>query len=84
MESSRLSIRLNPDIKDLSQQAAEFRNQTVTEFVLGAALEAAIKAVAEQAQTELSNRDRDLFLKLLDAPPAPNSALRKAAATAEF
>lgn len=34
----------------------------------------------EQAATPLSDRDRDAFLSLLDDPPAPNEALRAAAA----
>ncbi len=34
----------------------------------------------EESATALSDRDRDLFLALLDNPPAPNKALRRAAA----
>jgi hypothetical protein len=34
----------------------------------------------EDSVTPLSDRDRDLFLALLDNPPAPNEALRRAAA----
>ena len=32
----------------------------------------------EEALTPLSDRDRDIFLSLLDNPPGPNEALRKA------
>ncbi|MFL5343140.1 MAG: DUF1778 domain-containing protein [Gemmataceae bacterium] len=32
---------------------------------------------AEEARTPLSDRDRDLFLKLLEHPPGPNAALKK-------
>jgi hypothetical protein len=32
----------------------------------------------EDALTPLSDRDRDIFLALLDNPPGPNEALRKA------
>ena len=35
---------------------------------------------AEECRTPLSDRDRDLFLKLLENPPEPNEALRKVAA----
>jgi uncharacterized protein (DUF1778 family) len=35
---------------------------------------------SEQSATPLSDRDRDAFLSLLDSPPAPNEALRAAAA----
>lgn len=80
MNGTRLDIRLKPDTKELIQQAAELRNQTVTQFVVTTLSEEAGKVVAEHTRTSLSDRDRDLFLKLLDAPPAPNKALRKAAA----
>ncbi len=35
---------------------------------------------AEERMTTLSDRDRDRFLHLLENPPAPNAALRKAIA----
>jgi uncharacterized protein (DUF1778 family) len=34
----------------------------------------------EESPLVLSDRDRDRFLELLDNPPKPNAALRKAAA----
>ena len=34
----------------------------------------------EESPLVLSNRDRDRFLEVLDNPPKPNAALRKAAA----
>ena len=34
----------------------------------------------EESMTPLSDRDRDLLLALLDAPPAANQALKRAAA----
>ncbi len=79
MNAKRLDIRLNAATKDLIQQAAELRSQTVTQFVVSALSEEAGKVLAEHRRTVLSNRDRDLFLKLLDTPPQPNKALRKAA-----
>lgn len=79
MNETRLEIRLKSDTKGLILQAAELRNQTITQFVVATLAEEAGKVVAEHERTVLSNRDRDLFLKLLDAPPRPNKALRKAA-----
>jgi hypothetical protein len=35
---------------------------------------------AEERMTTLSDRDRDRFLQLLEDPPEPNAALRKAMA----
>ena len=34
----------------------------------------------EEAAVPLSDRDRDLFLSMLEGPPAPNKAFRRAAA----
>lgn len=79
MNATRLDIRLKPDTKDLIQQAAELRNQTITQFVVATLAEEAGKVLAEHERTVLSNRDRDLFLKLLNVPPKPNKALKLAA-----
>jgi uncharacterized protein (DUF1778 family) len=35
---------------------------------------------AEESRTPLSDRDRDLFLKMLEHPAEPNEALKKAVA----
>ena len=81
MKATRLDIRLNPDTKELIQHAAALRNQTVSQFVVSTVSEAAGNVVAEHARRDLSDRDRDLFLRLLDNPPTPNAALRGAAET---
>lgn len=81
MNGTRLDIRLNPDTKELIQEAAMLRNQTVTQFVVSTLAESAGRVVAEHARAALSDLDRDLFLQLLDNAPAPNRALRKAAKT---
>ena len=36
----------------------------------------------EESASPLSDRDRDRFLRLLDSPPEPNDALKRAAARA--
>jgi uncharacterized protein (DUF1778 family) len=79
MSGTRLDIRLSPDTKKLIQEAAMLRNQTVTQFVVSTLAESAGRVVAEHARASLSDRDRDLFLHLLDDAPPPNQALRKAA-----
>jgi uncharacterized protein (DUF1778 family) len=79
MNGTRLDIRLNPDTKELIQEAAMLSNQTVTQFVVSTLAENASRVVAEHARAALSDRDRDLFLQLLDDAPPPNQALRNAA-----
>ena len=49
-------------------------------FVKTAAAKPLPDIVETHETRKLSNRDRDVFLALLDNPPAPNDALRSAAA----
>ncbi len=81
MDGTRLDVRLKPDTKALIQQAASLRNQSVTQFVIATLSEEAGKVLAAHNRTALSDRDRDRFLQLLDAPPKPNGALQQAAAS---
>lgn len=80
MGTTRLDIRMTPNTKALIRQAAELRQQSVTEFAVAALQQEAGRVVAESGRAPLSDRDRDRFLCLLDAPPAPNAALRRAVA----
>lgn len=68
---------------------ASFASSTVTveqisdtELRVRKALPAGDPEFAEETVRRLSDRDRDLFLSLLDNPPPPNDALRTAAARA--
>lgn len=79
MSNVRLVIRLPEEIKELIQEAAELRNQTVTQFILATVVAEAEKIIQRHQVTVLTDRDRDLFLQLLDDPPNPNRALKKAA-----
>jgi len=79
MNATRLDIRLKQDTKDLIQQAAELRSETLTQFVVTTLSEAAKEVISAHERAVLSNRDRDLFLNLLDNPPKPNNALKSAA-----
>lgn len=81
MSATRIDLRLNSEAKDLIRQAAELRNQTVTQFAVSNLTEAAGMVAAEHERRVLSDRDRDLFLKLLENLPAPNAKLRRAAAS---
>jgi len=77
---SRLNVRLNRKLKKLIQEAAALNGQTLTDFIVSTLSERARKIVQQEWLTMLSNRDRDIFLTMLDADTKPNSALRKAAA----
>lgn len=70
LKSQRLMARISADQKRLLQRAADIRGQTLTEFVISAAQEAATRAIVDQQVIELSVRDSQAFAEgLLDPPP---------------
>ncbi|HLG20233.1 MAG TPA: DUF1778 domain-containing protein [Bdellovibrionota bacterium] len=73
----RIDIRTRPEVKKTLQKAADLLGSDLSKFILASSVERARKILAEQEIIRLSNRDRDLFLKTLEAPPAPSPALQK-------
>ncbi len=73
---ARLDFRLATENKRLIEQAAIISGQTVSDFVLSNVLKTAHEVVEKHHTTVLSNRDRDLFLALLDTDDEPNEALK--------
>jgi uncharacterized protein (DUF1778 family) len=77
-QPARLDFRLSGDHKALIERAASAAGQTVTQFAIAALLKAANESIQQATLTELSTRDRDVFVKMLDETE-PNAALKKAA-----
>jgi len=80
--NARIEFRVSSAQKDEIERAAIVQNRSLTDFATTVLTETARKVLAEHSRHEhvqLSNRDRDRFLAMLDAPPAPNAALRRAA-----
>ena len=78
-QSARLDFRLSLQAKEKIEQAAVASGQTVSDFAVSTLLKSAEEILENQQQRQLSDRDRDLFLQLLDAASRPNAALRRAA-----
>lgn len=76
--SSRLDFRIAPENKQVIEKAALLNGQTVSDFAVSTLLKSAREVLEHHEQTKLSDRDRDLFLEMLDNPPAPSEALRQA------
>ncbi|MEQ1903944.1 MAG: DUF1778 domain-containing protein [Pirellulaceae bacterium] len=77
---ARLNFRLAPELKQTIEQAAAEMGLTVSDFAIAALVQSARKVLDESEHTRLSNRDRAIFLKMLDDQTAkPNAALKKAA-----
>lgn len=77
--TERLDFRITSENKRLIEQAAALSEQTVSDFVLSVTLPIAKEKLAESHLTKLSNKDRDLFLALLDDESEPNEALKRGA-----
>jgi uncharacterized protein (DUF1778 family) len=76
---SPLVFQLPPEAKEAVERAAVLANLTVADFAISAVVTTA-NEMLQQTRT-LSDRDRDLFLALLDEEQEPNDALRDAFAT---
>jgi len=76
----RLEARISPAQKALFKKAAALEGRTLTDFVISCVAQAAKRVVQENEVIKLSERDREIFVKALLNPGAPNKALRKAAA----
>ncbi len=72
----RLSIRTNPEQKELLRRAALSRNTDLSQFVLEASLASAQRVVADEAVLVLSGTDYRQLARAMDEAPTPNSALR--------
>ena len=79
---ARLNFRLPSDLKAIIEEAAATLGQSVSDFAVSTLVQSARSVLCEQSVTELTNRDRDIFVALLDdAEAKPNRALSDAAKT---
>ena len=72
-----LNMRIQPDLRDLIDQAAEVTGKNRTDFVLDAARRAAQDALLDRVHITLKPEAYAAFVQRLDAPPKPNEPLRK-------
>jgi uncharacterized protein (DUF1778 family) len=75
-----MNLRISPEAKSRIARAAALRRADLTSFVTQAALREADAVIAEAQRIELSERDYQKVLDLLQNPPAPNAKLRAALA----
>ena len=76
---ARLDFRLNRQVKEVIEQAAAVSGQSVSDFAVSALYRTAREVLEKEQTTRLSNRDRDVFLAVLDSDAQPNEALKRAA-----
>ncbi len=76
----RLEARVSPEQKALMQRAAALAGETLTQFVVSSAQRAAERRIQEHTTLFLTPLESRRFVEALLDPPAPNAALRAAAA----
>ena len=76
---ARLDFRLNSQVKEVIEQAAAVSGQSVSDFAVSALYRTAKEVLEREQTTRLSNRDRDVFLAMIDSDAKPNEALKRAA-----
>jgi uncharacterized protein (DUF1778 family) len=76
-----LNFRLPAEFKQTIELAAAELGQTVSDFAVSTLVRKARHVLREMSVTRLSNRDRDIFIAMLDdVESQPNERLLKAAA----
>jgi uncharacterized protein (DUF1778 family) len=79
----RLNVQLAPEQKELIEEAAARLGKSTSDFAVSTLVREARHVIHEDSVTHLTDRDRDLFIALLDDTGAePTEALR--AATTQF
>ena len=78
-KTERLEARIPGHVKAVLARAASLRGQSLTDFVVGSAAEAAHRVIRESVVLALSERDQVAFAKALLTRPAAVRALRTAA-----
>jgi uncharacterized protein (DUF1778 family) len=76
--TARLEARLPASVYATLKRAAELKGRSITDFVVSAAQEAALRAIEEEGVIRLSAEDQQRFAEALIHPPSPNAVLRRA------
>lgn len=76
--TARLEARLPADVHALLKRAAEVQGRTLTDFVVTAARDAAVRAIQETEIVGLSVEDQRLIAEGILNPPPAGEALRRA------
>ena len=77
-QTSRLEARLPASVYATLKRAAQLRGRSLTDFVVSAAHDAALRAIEEHSLLRVSAEDQQRFAEALINPPKPNTALQQA------
>lgn len=77
--TERVEARIAPEALELVRRAAEIEGRSVSDFVVGAAQEAARRTIEQAQIIRLAVEEQQRFADLLLAPPALPPAMARAA-----
>lgn len=77
-KDSRLDLRVTGEQKQLLERAAALKGVSVSAYTLFHVLPAAKQDIDSHERLILSNRDRDLFLSVMENPPELKGKLKQA------
>ena len=77
---ARVDFRLTRKAKAVIEEAAAFTGQSISDFAVSTLLEKAHQVLSAKRARSLSERDAQIFMKMLDSKKKPSRALREAAA----
>jgi len=77
-KDSRLDLRVTGEQKQLLERAAALKGVSVSAYTLFHVLPAAKEDIDSHERLILSNRDRDLFLSVMENPPELKGKLKQA------
>ncbi len=78
LEETKITAKFPARLRPLLEEAAELSGSTLSQFVVDAARERAQRIVEGEMVVKLSRAQAKRVFALIDAPPKPNKALRKA------
>ncbi|MCB1873947.1 MAG: DUF1778 domain-containing protein [Gammaproteobacteria bacterium] len=78
VKQERMHIRLDTLSKLKLERAAAYAHKSLSEFVLGQALNAADEVIHENETLTLNEVDWEVFLDALENPPEPSTKLKQA------
>jgi len=77
MRDAAINLRARPEQRDIIDQAAQLLGKNRSDFMLEAACDKAQSVLLDQVFFRLDAVKFRQFVKLLDAPPAPNPGLER-------
>ena len=80
-DSGKITAAIPAKVRARIEEAAAWRGVSVDRFLVEAAAKEAEHVIEKERLFQLTREDAEQILALLDQPPAPSAALRKAAQT---